>query len=238
MSDEKNEKSGTGFDIVGLGKAAEAIPKEVYTEVTRGLIENFNKIISPITEITSGVGRYIRQKFDNMVELEKALAAHTLQKAIQKAESMGDILPMTNLKTFITSIDESSRETDPLLHEMWVNILASQLVNTDFHSQYVNILSNFSAREANLLMKLNSFEELGHGLEFYFGSNSDSFLNFVFRDGDVDIHEWTYSCNILLQFGLVEVGGPTSEDFYKTEDAVTVLYRTKWGDKFLSVVAE
>lgn len=61
-----------GLDIAGFGKIAKAIPPKVYERSATTLLTAFQQITAPITETTSGLGRYLRQKFDNMVEAEKA----------------------------------------------------------------------------------------------------------------------------------------------------------------------
>jgi hypothetical protein len=235
METSNSNNKSSGFDIVGLGKTAEAVPKEVYVETTRGLINTFNSIVAPITETTSGIGRYIRQKFDNMVEAEKAIAAFTLQKAIEKAQKSGNLVAPKHLKSFINSFEEASKETDLLLHEMWENILASQIVDSNFHPRFVNMLANFSADEANLLMKLNPISNLGTDFSVYFGSPRDGFDHFVIKNPDKNLYKWTYSCNILLEFELAEVIAP-HEGIYNEADNVTILYLTNSGKQFLEVV--
>lgn len=235
MENNETDKIDSSFDILGLGKTAKAIPSEVYVETTRGLIDTFNKIISPITETTSGIGRYIRQKFDNMVDVEKAIGAYTVQKAIDKALKQGVLKQPSHLKSFINSFEEASKETDPVLHEMWENILASQITDSNFHPRYVGILSSLSADEAVLLLQLNTIDNLGKDFSGYFGSPRDGFNHYVLKNYDNDLHKWSYSCNILLEFELAEVIAP-NEGIYKIEDGVTILYLTNSGKRFLDVV--
>ncbi len=235
MNEENMEKDNKGFDLMGFGKTAKAIPKEVYIETTRTLIDSFIKIVSPITETTSGFGRYLRQKFDNMVEAEKAIGAYTIQKAIEKAEMKGTVLPPKHTKSFINSFEEASKETDPILHEMWENILANQLIDSKFHPRYVNILSNFSSSEANLLLMLNPLNELGKDFSIYLGSPRDNFDHYVKKNHDMNLYKWTYSCNVLLEFELAEVISPNKGIYNKT-DRVTILYRTNSGTRFLEAV--
>jgi hypothetical protein len=235
MENNESNKTDSSFDIIGLGKTAKAIPSEVYVETTRGLIETFNKIVAPITETTSGIGRYIRQKFDNMVDVEKAIGAYTIQKAIEKAKKQGEINPPFHLKSFITSFEEASKETDSVLHEMWENILASQITKSKFHPRYVGILSSLSADEANLLLKLNTIDNLGENWSKYLGSPRDGFYHYILKNHDTDLHKWSYSCNVLLELGLAEVGAP-NHGIYEKQDSVTILYLTNSGQRFLEVV--
>ncbi len=229
------QKGNSGFDIIGIGKTAEAIPKEVYVEATRGLIETFNDIVAPLTQTTSGFGRYIRQKFDNMVEVEKAIGALTLQNAIEKAKKRGDLTPPKHIKSFINSFEEASKETDETLHEMWENIISNQIIDSNFHPRYVNMLSNLTADEAKLLLTLNTIQNLGEDYSSYLGSPRDGFKNFVIKNHDNVLHKWTYSCNILLEFELAEVMAP-NDGIYLKEDRVTILYLTNSGKRFLEIV--
>ncbi len=234
MEEKENDKTSRSLDIVGLGETAKAIPKEVYVETTKALINSFNKIVAPITETTSGFGRYIRQKFDNMVEAEKAVGAYTIQKAVEKAQQKGQLNSPKHLKSFVKSFEEASKEVDPTLHEMWENILANQLIDSEFHPRYVNMLSNFSSAEAELLLKLNSFGNIGKDHSGYLGSPRD-FTNYIFKNYDKELNKWTYSCNLLLEFELAEVQAPNN-GIYEKADNVTILYRTNSGNRFLNAV--
>jgi len=235
MEVNQTNKTDSSFDIIGLGKTAKAVPSEVYVETARSLIDNFNKIVAPLTETTSGIGRYIRQKFDNMVEVEKVIVAHTIQKAIEKAEKKGRIRQPSHIKSFIHSFEEASKETDPTLHEMWENVLASQITESNFHPRYVGFLSSLSAEEANLLSKLNTIDNLGKDFSGYFGSPRDAFNHYVLKNYDTELYKWSYSCNILLEFELAEVVAPNN-GIYKAKDKVTILFLTNSGKRFLDVV--
>lgn len=235
MENNEGNKVDSGFDIIGLGKVAKAIPAEVYTETTRGLIDNFNKIVSPITETTSGFGRYIRQKFDNMVDVEKAIGAYTVQQAIEKAARKGSLKQPSHIKSFINSFEEASKETDSTLHEMWKNILTSQITDSEFHPRYVSILSSFSVSEANLLLKLNTAENIGEDLSGYLGSPRDGFEHYVIKNKDKELYKWSYSCNVLLEFELAGVAAP-NDGIYEKQDRVTILYMTESGKRFRDVV--
>ncbi|MDR6547224.1 hypothetical protein J2810_003295 [Chryseobacterium rhizosphaerae] len=235
MESNNSQNTNSGFDIIGLGKTAEAIPKEVYVEATKGLINTFNDIISPLTQTTSGIGRYIRQKFDNMVEVEKAIGALTLQNAIEKAKKQGDLRTPKHLKSFINSFEEASKETDDTLHDMWENIIASQISESEFHPRYVNILSNLTSDEAKLLLSLNTIQNLGKDYSSYLGSPRDGFIHFVTKNHELNLQKWTYSCNVLLEFELANVMAPNPR-IYNIEDRVTILYSTNSGKRFLEIV--
>lgn len=237
----EDQSQNEGFDLVGLGKVAKAIPPEVYIKTTKTLLKTFNQIVSPITETTSGIGRYIKQKFDNMVAAEKAVATFTIQNAVEianrKAKKIdAEIRPSKHIKSFVSSLEEASKETDPVLHEMWEDILANQLLDSEFHPHFVKILAHFSSAEANLLLSLNSLESIGNSHSAYISYDPDSFTHFVKQIPSDIILPWTYSCDLLLEFGFANTVGPT-DDFYKREDFVTILYRTKAGTQFLKAVS-
>ena len=239
MNKETDNKEG--LDLAGIGKVAKAIPPEVYTQSTGTVIETFNKITAPITETTSGFGRYIKQKFDNMVEAEKALATYTVQNAIAKAEAKArnnnsELISPIHPKSFINSLEEAAKETDPTLHEMWENLLADQLTNVNFHPHFVEILPHFSPVEASLLLSLLSRDEIGENDGGYLLSSDDSFKHWVRYSGDEQLNEWSYSCILLHEFKFADILAPKS-GAYKDSDAVTMLYRTKAGDAFLSAVS-
>lgn len=112
------DNSKDGLDLVGIGKVAKAIPEEVYNRSAESLLTTFEKLVAPITETTHGLGRYVSQKFDSMVKVEKAIATYTLEQACAKARAkaasfrFGTRAP-THPKSFVKSLEEASKETDP-----------------------------------------------------------------------------------------------------------------------------
>ncbi len=230
-----------GLDLAGLGKIAEAIPEEVYIQTSEAVTGTFKKLVAPVTETTAGFGRLIQQKFDNMVEAEKALAVHAVQKAKAKAEAKAreaglNIITPVHPKSFIKSVEEASKETDSLLHEMWTSLLADQLINEKFHPHFVGILANFSPAEARLLMSLLPKDEVGVNGGRYINFTDDSFKHWVRQSRDGDLNEWDYSCILLHEFRFANLLAPKDGDYSK-EDKVTILYRTEAGNTFLSAVS-
>jgi hypothetical protein len=150
------------IDLTGIGKLAKSIPPYVYNRTTETITTTFEKLIAPITETTSGLGRYIRQKFDNMVDIEKSLLIYSIQRVHDKLDKNKiHFGHAPTPKTLIKTMEEVSKETDPLLNVLWTNLLYSQLVDQRSHPYFVNILSNLSAKEALLLESLNSFDDIG-----------------------------------------------------------------------------
>jgi len=216
-------KDNNSLDITGFGKIAKAIPDQVYIRSAKTLLITFEKLTAPITETTAGLGRYLRQKFDNMVEAEKAIATYTVEKAIIKARSKAEktgrlVRPPLHPKSFVKAVEESSKETDPLLHEMWVNLLASQLIDDQSHPHFVEILPHFSQNEGG-----------------YIFFTYDSFNYWIRKNGDSDLNKWTVSCVLLCESHFADILAP-EKDKYEKEKHVTILYRTVSGQSFLDAV--
>ncbi|RYY02159.1 MAG: DUF4393 domain-containing protein [Gammaproteobacteria bacterium] len=230
-----------GLDLIGLGKLAKAIPEDVYKQTTEVAVSTFTKLIAPITESTSGLGRYIRQKFDHMVEVEKAIAVYSIQNAVAKAEAKAgkhglDVITPIHAKSFIMSIEECAKETDPTLHEMWENLIADQLINNNFHPHFVKILSHFSPAEARLLISLHNRNEVGDNQGGWLASGHEWVLHWVRKSGETQLNNWTYSCDLLREFHFADTLAPMANT-YKVEENVTVLFRTKSGNAFLKAVS-
>lgn len=229
------ESDNDGIDIAGFGKIAKAIPAEVYERSAATLLTTFQQLVAPVTETTGGLGRYLRQKFDNMVEAEKAIATYTVEKAVVRARVITqkagkELQAPTHPKSFVKAIEEASKETDPLLHEMWANLLTSQLIDNKCHPHFVEILPHFSAAEAKLLVSLIPQSEVGEG-SGYFMYTFDSFAHWIRKNGD-EIKPWTISCMLLCEFHFADILAPKG-DYPKD---VTILYRTATGTAFLAAV--
>ena len=226
-----------GLDIAGFGKIAKAIPAKVYERSATTLLTTFQQLTAPITETTSGLGRYLRQKFDNMVEAEKAIATYTIEKAIAKAKQRAqlkgrDIHPPESSKSFVKAIEEASKETDPLLHEMWANLIASQLSDDSCHPHFVEVLSHFSAAEAHLLISLVPLSEVGENDGGYLAADDDSFPYWIPKAGG-EPRPWSISCILLKEFRFADIVGPKGNK----PEHTTILYRTTLGSTFLSAVS-
>jgi hypothetical protein len=221
------------LDLIGIGKLAKSIPDEVYLQTTQTVSRTFESLIAPITETTSGFGRYIRQKFDNMVEVQKSLVAYSLKNAIEKIEkSKKTLIVPVYPKSFIRAIDETSKEVDPLLNIMWTNLLASQLSDQKSHPLFVHILSNLSSKEALLLDNLMPFEKIGK-----YATNvlirPYNLKKWVVQSGG-DLHEWDVSCHIICELGLAHYVVP---DPHTSGEGIAILWLTSMGKEFLDVVS-
>ncbi len=73
------------LNLVGLGKLANAVPPQAWSQIVDSACTTFRQILAPITATTSGVGRLIDAKFDHLVDAQKVLAANTLDSAHKKS---------------------------------------------------------------------------------------------------------------------------------------------------------
>ena len=231
-----NEPIKISLDIFGIGEVAKAIPDKVYEQTADVTLIALKQLISPFTALTSGAGRYLTQKFDNMVEAEKAVAVYTIERALQKAkqrcaEAGVEITQPQNTKVFVRTIEEASKEADPLLHEMWTNLLAAQFTDIGCHPHFIESLTHFSPNEARLLMQLRPMGLIGENGGNYIWSHEDIFANWV-SHADGQVNPWSISCTLLCDFNFANVAAPKNGRPEKT----AILYRTYLGSKFLEAV--
>ena len=234
-----------GFDLAGLGKLAKAIPAEVYNRTTKSVLTSFEKLIAPITETTSGFGRYIRQKFDGMVEVEKAIATYTLEEACAKAKAKAAELQVCTIlpahpKMFVKALEEGSKETDPLLHQMWASLLASQMLDGFCHPHFVEILPHFSPSEAKLLVSLRDKNTVGANGGQFMSLDIDMFGHWIMHADDAEPKLWTLSCTLLYEFGFADLLAPDTP--VELIDSLSysrapILYRTRSGEEFIKAVS-
>ena len=173
-----------------------------------------------------------------MVEAEKAIATYTVEKAIARAKERAQIAgrevhPPANSKSFVKAIEEASKETDPLLHEMWANLIASQLSDEVCHPHFVEVLPHFSPAEAQLLISLVPLSEVGATGGTYASPRDDTFQFWMSKAGD-EPRPWSISCVLLREFRFADVVPPASSKTLHT----AILYRTAVGSKFLSAVSQ
>jgi len=227
----------SGLDLIGLGKLAQAIPPEVYKMTAATALNTFESLVAPFTESFAGLGRLIRQKFDNWVEDQKALGTYSLQQALLRAKGRAEkegksLHPPLHAKTFLHALEEASLETDLVLHEMWVNLLASEFVDGKSHPRFVSILAQLGPAEAKLLASL---QPLPKGLSGYIGGNiAHTGMNVLWvATLDQPKQPWNLSGTILCQQSLADVA-PLDALAVKSD---VLLHLTPFGQEFLTAVA-
>lgn len=233
----------SGWDLVGAGKVAEAIPPEVYKQSTVTVCKTFESLVAPLTQTTDGLGRLIRQTFDNWVEVRKAIGTYTLQQAVIRAKARtekqrGIPQPPSHPKTFIRALEESSLETDSIVHEMWVNLLASQIVDQNSHPRFVGILTELGPDEVKLLLSLKPYPKNDSRLSSYVGGSMahthfSEKMTWVTALDQPAPQPWNLSATLLCQHSLAEAS-PRSQS---AGGGFILLHLTLFGEAFLAAVA-
>lgn len=129
-----------------------AIPAEAWVEIVVTACQTFRSVVAPITSLTSGVGRLIEAKFDRLLDAEKVLAAATLARAQEKVvRSNQEQTRNVKAEILIAVIEEASSQTDPLLHELWSNLLAREFIGGSVHPEFPKLLGRLSALDVQWL---------------------------------------------------------------------------------------
>ena len=146
---------GDGLDLVGIGKVAKAIPAKAWSALVETACSTFRSAIAPFTATTSGLGRLIEAKFDRMVDAEKVLAAQTFARAAEKVSESGkQISESAKVGIVVSVIEAAAAESDPVLRELWANLLAHELVAGDVHPEFPKVLLRLSAHDAKVLAQI------------------------------------------------------------------------------------
>jgi hypothetical protein len=245
MSAPESPKSG--LDLVGFGKVAEAIPPEVYKQSAATVCKTFESLVAPLTQTTDGLGRLIRQTFDNWVEVRKAIGTYTLEQAVIRAKARAEkegknLQPPAHPKTFLRALEEASLETDSVVHEMWVNLLASEIIDPVSHPRFVNILAQLEPAEARLLTSLKprpTDPERLKRLSFFLGGNtahSGMKEPWVSELDEQPAQPWNLSVTLLCQHSLADIS-PQNTTEPASQKFPLLLHLTRFGEAFLAVVA-
>lgn len=153
MSDEPS------FDVAGIGKAAKAIPAKAWVQLVDTACITFRQVIAPLTALTSGTGRLIEAKFDRLVDAEKVLVSDTLANAAKKVKASGRPIAETpSARVVVAVIENSSSETNPLLRELWANLLAQEFTTGQVHPEFPNLLARLSADDAQVLAGVAQYQ--------------------------------------------------------------------------------
>jgi hypothetical protein len=144
-----------GFDIAAVGKVAKAIPAKAWNTLVETACETFKKSIAPFTATTSGIGRLIDARFDRLVEAEKILAADVVVRASRKAgASKRTVAQPPSAGIVIGTIEAAGSESDPVLRELWANLLAQELTQGGVHPELLGLLRRLSANDARVLSEV------------------------------------------------------------------------------------
>jgi hypothetical protein len=229
-----------GVDLVGLGKVANAIPPEVYKQSTATVLTTFESLVAPLTETTAGVGRLIRQKFEIWVEVQKALGTYSLEQAVMRAKARAEkegkfLQPPAHAKTFLRALEESSLETDSVVHEMWVNLLASQLIDLNSHPRFVSILAQLGPAAARLLASVQPCPKNEPRIEgFLGGTTAHSGMNSQWVLAlDQSPQPWNLTVTLVCQQSLADISAISIPG----KASPVLLHLTPFGKEFMAAVA-
>jgi len=145
------------IDLTGAGKVAEAIPDTAWVQLVDTACTTFKDVLAPLTSLTSGAGRLIESKFDRLLEAEKVLAAEMLNSAAQKArkrKKTHQSRRTLNANLMINAIEKSGAETDPVIRELWSNLLAEEISEGEAHPEFARILGRLSGHDAQILAEI------------------------------------------------------------------------------------
>ena len=146
---------GAGIDLAGIGKAMQAIPEPAWQRLVETACATVEKVLAPITETTHGIGRLIKAKFDSMLDAEQVMVAESLTRAEDKARNSGQAMKAPRPQIIMLVIENSSRETDGGIRELWSNLLAQEIITDDVHPEIARILSRISSEDAQLLAEIS-----------------------------------------------------------------------------------
>jgi hypothetical protein len=157
------EESSTGssglhvgdLDMTGIGKAMQAIPNKSYNMVVSTATSTFRSVLRPITATTEGAGRYIEACFDEWTDRKKVAAAAALKAAAEKAdEANKERNPTPYARVLVLALDAATDDGDPLISELWQNLIANELTSGGVHPRFVRILRDLAPSDAHRLVKL------------------------------------------------------------------------------------
>lgn len=150
----EKETSHSSLDVTGIGKAMQSIPPSSWEKIVETACTTFEKIVSPLTETTHGVGRLIQAKFDRLIDAQKVLAVEVIETATHKAKLSTHTVKPPKPQILLQVIENSANETDETLRDLWSNLLAQEMTTQEIHPEVGRILSRLSSQDAQLLAQI------------------------------------------------------------------------------------
>lgn len=145
-----------GLEIAGLGKIAEAIPRESWNAAVILATTTAEKLLAPITETTSGIGRLIRGTFDGLEEWRKIAFTGILLRAAEKVRHREKLRAIENSpRVLIEIIQSGSMELEPEMRELWANLLAREITRGEIHPEIPRILGRLTSQDAKVLREVS-----------------------------------------------------------------------------------
>lgn len=135
---------------------AKAIPAVAWKRAVETACLTFERVMAPLVETTSGVGRLIAAKFDRLVAAEKVIVSKTTEDAGRKALASGlPRNPEINQLVVLKVIEHAQEQADPNVRELWSNLLAREMTSGQVHPEIVNVLSKLTTKDAILLLEVD-----------------------------------------------------------------------------------
>lgn len=148
------ETEDPSFDIVGVGKLANAIPEKAWERLVDTACQTFTQLLSPITATTGGIGRLIQARFDRLADAQKVLAVEVLSRASEKARKRQRKGVSPKAPIVVAVLEASSIESDETLRGLWANLLAQEITSGTVHPEFTRTLSRLSSTDAQVLAKI------------------------------------------------------------------------------------
>ena len=140
------------LDLTGIGKAANAIPPEAWKEMAVVASETVRDIVAPLTAGTTGAARLVQGYFDRLVDVQKIKSAALLRKAREKVEASGKaVVQEVQPRVIIPMLENAGLQDDPVLSELWSNLLAQEFTGGAVHPEFAHILARLTAEDAHAL---------------------------------------------------------------------------------------
>lgn len=148
-----------------VAEVVKALPASAVDRATETACVTFEKCLAPLTEITSGIGRLIKARFDGFEELEKVNAAAVLEQAKAKIEASGRP-PIIEIQAnvVIPTLENAALASEKSMQELWANLLAQQFTVGEIHPKIPRMLAEMSPEDAKTLA---GFEERGLAMSVF-----------------------------------------------------------------------
>ena len=148
------------MDTKEIEKIAGRIPEESWKKIVNTACEVFVKVIYPITATTEGIGRLIERKFNSLNEEQQVIASKCINDAANKISNFKSQNSKRPIKPEVVyeALDNSDKQTDETIRELWSNLLAKEFSQGDVHPEIARALSRITAQDALLLVKIAESE--------------------------------------------------------------------------------
>jgi hypothetical protein len=115
-------------------------------------------VLAPLTSTTAGLGRLIQAKFDGLIEVERVLAADTLRRTNEKIlAAKAAMKPDFNPAVVLPSMEESARQMEEEMRDLWANPLARELTVGGIHPELPRVLGRLTSEDAMVLVKISKY---------------------------------------------------------------------------------